>query len=125
MSVTTVSNNTPPPAPTINLEALKEWWDALPEASYANQNTHWRIADPRHDIFMSPPVNDYPGPWVFPIGKDNRKAATWDDMMRMPEPYKTAFLKLRILMPTDEQIDIKGVGSVDYDQWLWFAEDLK
>jgi len=106
-----------------NIEELNQWWDALPPASRQNRFTHWRVADPRTDIFMSPPINDYPGN-VHPIDERLRKAATWDDMMRMPEPYKTAFMKLRVLMPTDRQIDVKGLGSVDYDQGLWFAEDL-
>lgn len=107
-----------------NIEELNQWWDALPPASRQNRYTHWRVADPRTDIYMSPPIDDYPGD-VAPIGEEGRKDATWDDMMRMPEPYKTAFMKLRVLMPTDTQIDIEGLGSVDYDQWLWFAEDLK
>ena len=81
----------------------------------------WGLQRYGNKLLICPPITEYPGaPWL-PI--NSYHVATWEELMQMPEPYKTRFLKLRVLLPADDTIRVEGLGRVDADQWIFVSVD--
>lgn len=102
-------------------EALYAWYEGL---SVGDSEQLWNvyITIENHPVMLiCPPIGEYPGTDFLSLNGDH--TATWEELMQMPEPHKTKFLKLRVLLPADDTIEIDGLGHVDADQWVAISVD--
>lgn len=95
-------------------EALYAWYEGLPDGDSQQLWGVYITSD--HFMLICPPIGEYPGTDFLSLHGDH--TATWEELMQMPEPYKTKFLKLRVLLPAYGTIEIEGLGAVDNDQWI-------